>query len=303
MWVNVMRHIERRGIHLDELHARARTTHRSLAGLQRWGYVTVEEGVVRRTKAGSEVSEVWAPMAGTVEERWNRRFGTEPVRVLRAALEVVVSSAGSGLALPDYLPIVAPNNNGKFQAMDVESVHLHEGEDRPLDISALLARALLAFTVDVERESRLSLPISANTLRVLDGHGVRLRDIPRLTGLSKEGNAMALGFLTRRDCVVIEDDRSSARGKVARLTPKGLRAQEKAHRVLAATEAGWSARFDVSGLRQALEPIVVGSDGGPSPLFRGLEPYPDGWRASVRRPEILPHYPMVLHRGGYPDGS
>jgi hypothetical protein len=27
------------------------------------------------------------------------------------------------------------------------------------------------------------------------------------------------------------------------------------------------------------------------------------WRASVPNPETLPHYPMVLHRGGYPDGS
>ena len=24
---------------------------------------------------------------------------------------------------------------------------------------------------------------------------------------------------------------------------------------------------------------------------------------SVRQPETLPHYPMVLHRGGFPDGS
>jgi methyltransferase (TIGR00027 family) len=37
--------------------------------------------------------------------------------------------------------------------------------------------------------------------------------------------------------------------------------------------------------------------------FQGLDPYPDNWRASVRRPVTLPHYPMVLHRGGYPDGS
>ena len=35
----------------------------------------------------------------------------------------------------------------------------------------------------------------------------------------------------------------------------------------------------------------------------GLEPYPDNWRASARRAATLPHYPMVLHRGGYPDGS
>jgi hypothetical protein len=43
--------------------------------------------------------------------------------------------------------------------------------------------------------------------------------------------------------------------------------------------------------------------GQPPPLFGGLEPYPDNWRALVRRPDVLPHFPMVLHRGGYPDGS
>ena len=47
---------------------------------------------------------------------------------------------------------------------------------------------------------------------------------------------------------------------------------------------------------------ALGAPGGP-PLMQGLEPYPDGWRAKVRRPGVLPHYPMVLHRGGYPDGS
>jgi len=41
----------------------------------------------------------------------------------------------------------------------------------------------------------------------------------------------------------------------------------------------------------------------PPPLSGGLEPYPDNWRASVRRPATLPHFPIVLHRGGYPDGS
>ncbi len=54
-------------------------------------------------------------------------------------------------------------------------------------------------------------------------------------------------------------------------------------------------------------------DGGPS-LALGLQPYPDGWRS--RPPYLaqtkafladpagaLPRHPMVLHRGGYPDGS
>jgi hypothetical protein len=53
-------------------------------------------------------------------------------------------------------------------------------------------------------------------------------------------------------------------------------------------------------LRASLEPLAAGQ---PPVLFGGLEPYPDNWRASVRWSATLPHFPMVLHRGGYPDGS
>jgi len=51
-------------------------------------------------------------------------------------------------------------------------------------------------------------------------------------------------------------------------------------------------------LRASLEPLAARQ-----PLSGGLEPYPDNWRALVRRPDVLPHFPVVLHRGGYPDGS
>jgi methyltransferase (TIGR00027 family) len=55
-----------------------------------------------------------------------------------------------------------------------------------------------------------------------------------------------------------------------------------------------------AGLRACLGPLAVGD---PPPLFAGLEPYPDNWRASARPLVTLPHFPMVLHRGCYPDGS
>jgi hypothetical protein len=49
-------------------------------------------------------------------------------------------------------------------------------------------------------------------------------------------------------------------------------------------------------------------------MSQGLRPYRDGWRAHKRylkQPAAfmhdpgaaLPHYPIVLHRGGWPDGS
>ena len=75
------------------------------------------------------------------------------------------------------------------------------------------------------------------------------------------------------------------------------------HELTGTIERRWHDRFTpgVTGaLRASLEPLAAGQ---PPVLFGGLEPYPDNWRASVRRPATLPHFPMVLHRGGYPDGS
>jgi len=59
----------------------------------------------------------------------------------------------------------------------------------------------------------------------------------------------------------------------------------------------------IGPLRRALERLAGGATRQTAPLFLGLEPYPDGWRASLRKPNTLPHYPMVTHRGGFPDGS
>jgi hypothetical protein len=50
----------------------------------------------------------------------------------------------------------------------------------------------------------------------------------------------------------------------------------------------------------ALERLVSDPE---SRLSKGLGPPPGGWRAAVRAKATLPQYPMVLHRGGFPDGS
>jgi DNA-binding MarR family transcriptional regulator len=143
-------------------------------------------------------------------------------------------------------------------------------------------------------------------LRVLDLAGTRPGDLPRLTGVSREGNAMCVGWLERHGCVEAVPDTTARRGKLIRLTPKGEKAQQKYRRLLRATEEAWRARFGadaIDDLRAALEAVVGDGTVEASPLGLGLVPHPDNWRARVRRPETLPHYPMVLHRGGYPDGS
>jgi hypothetical protein len=111
---------------------------------------------------------------------------------------------------------------------------------------------------------------------------------------------MSVGFLEKGGYVTLET------GRLARLTPKGLDAREAYRLRLAHMEERWTARFGeeaIGNLRHFLERLVGDGTAQQSPLFKGLEPHPGGWRASVRKPETLPHHPMVLHRGGFPDGA
>jgi hypothetical protein len=116
---------------------------------------------------------------------------------------------------------------------------------------------------------------------------------------------MSVSFLEKRGYAAMKPESRGSRVKVPVLTPKGRDAHTLYIQLLAKIEERWQARFGketIHALRKSLERLV-GEPTGQSPLFRGLEPYPNGWRASVRRPEGLPHYPMILHRGGFPDGS
>lgn len=56
----------------------------------------------------------------------------------------------------------------------------------------LLAKLLLAFATEFEEASRLSLAMSANLLRLTTDEAISVRDLPQLSGISKEGIAMCL---------------------------------------------------------------------------------------------------------------
>src|SRR5271167_2868482 len=75
-------------------------------------------------------------------------------------------------------------------------------------------------------------------------------------------------------------------------------------KLVAEIEDRWNKQFGkaISTLYSSLARLA-GDSTSSSPLFRGLKPYPENWRAKVSQPETLPYFPMVLHRGGYPDGS
>jgi DNA-binding MarR family transcriptional regulator len=323
MWVHCLRHVPAGGIPAGELAQRSRLTAKSMRTVvkrlaQWWGYLAVAPDpddtrarppqsawLVRPTAAGRQAQQVWEPLIGVVEDRWRARFGHQRSERLRTALAGIASQLD--VELPDYLPVGEPLLGPRLA-----------GDDAAADstLPALLSKVLLAFALDFELDSDLSLgiytsggparlTISANILRVLSAQGVRVADLPALTGVAKMALDNWLGSLEQHRYLVVGPDPAGSRFKVARLTPRGSKARDTYFRWTTSVEGRWAERFGaraVAALRDSIEPLA-GGPGPDSPLWRGIAPYPDGWRARVRQPETLPDYPVVSARGGFPDGS
>jgi hypothetical protein len=302
MWTNGLRLIDEDGVAVDELRRHARAAC-NIGGLERWGWIAVGDvngerragyvsrrgvkgdTVLRPTPAGTYARRLWPQVLSGVEERWGARFGSEVVAALRAALLGLVRP------MPWSPPEVHPSDGFRTHVVDGG-----DAVDSKCPLVALLGQVLTAFTLDYEQKAKVSLPLGANLLRVIDSGVVRLGDLPALTGVSKEGIAMAAGFLQRRDLAVRGPDHTIS------LTPKGLDAL--------ASYRHWAALPTSRDLRGALEAVLAQSDA----LAAGLVPPEGSWRAE--RPYhaqtqrmladptgALPWQPMVLHRGGWPDAS
>jgi methyltransferase (TIGR00027 family) len=203
-----------------------------------------------------------------------------------------------------------------------------QGRNGALPLSALLSQALVAFTIEFDNEAEhrlphrttghgasapgdgapapwlVSLAMWENCMRYVTGEPITVGDLEARarTGTNLDG-MRRWGYITIDGTARKAHNGRPGRNAVLRATAAGLRAREIWRALPALIEQRWHDRFTpavTATLRTALEPLAAGQ---PPPLFAGLEPYPDNWRASVRRPGTLPHFPMILHRGGYPDGS
>ncbi len=320
MWSNFLRFVGE-GIAVGGLpeaaglpKARALST---LGGMERWRYVFVApegveeppaekrdgygsarglraEWIVRPTPTGRAAQQLWPPHFEEIERRWEARFGEGVVGELRDASLELVEPLDSDL--PEYLPVVVGTTG-----MVSEVVERGRRGPPPGHLCGLLAQALLAYTLDFEREPGLSLPLAANVVRVLGAAETDVRELPAAGGISKEGVAMALTWLTRSGHVEVE-------AKRARLTAEGHEALASVGPRHAEVESGFGDR--ARRLRAALKPLLD----RPALLADSLRPPPGGWRGE--RPYLaqtervledplahLPHHPLVLHRGGWPDGS
>ena len=330
MWSNVLRFVGE-GIMVGGLPDAAGLPRQrvlsNLGGMERWRYVFVapapadhptgekREGwgssrglrsdwLVRPTAAGRATQAIRPALFGELEDAWERRFGAVTLDELRSSSRALV--ARLDFDLPEYVPIVA-SSDGMVAGFTART---RSGPPRPSSLTSSLAQVLLTYTLDFEALSELSLALSANFVRVLGEDGTPVRDIPLLAGVSKEATAMALGFLGRAGYATLEGSTAATRG--ARLTAKGTETRARLPDVHERVERAWRDRFgddDVDRLRAALGAVLEHAD-----LREGLRAPANGWRASkpyrartdalLEDPRAaLPHYPLVLHRGGWPDGS
>jgi len=322
MWSNVLRFVTEAGTTVGEVAHRGCLDVGALAsvvgGLERWGYVVVDRApgpnatafgsargikpgtVVRASGTGTVVRNLWEPLVAEIEARWSERFGA--LDELRAALGAIVDERDT--AMPPFLPVLSGKGLYAASAVAVRPGERPSGDELP----TLLARVLLAFILDYERDAPVSLPIAANVLRLLGVTATPVADLPLASGVSKEAVSLALTWLAGREYVTIAPQ-PGGRGKVAALTPSGVDAQADFFARLAAVEDDWAKRYEIDAVRASLTAVLESSA-----LCAGLVTPPGGWRDTGRYKPLtrafvdapraaLPHAPMVLHRGGWPDGS
>jgi DNA-binding MarR family transcriptional regulator len=329
MWTNFIRYIADDGTPVRDLQAMACLSEPAIKSrlhhLEWWRYLTFEPDpsdprakpryrdlLVRLTKGGRRSRDEWKPLTSLIDKRWRSRIGKETIDSLKASLGTI--ALGVAEDLPDYLPVVDYQDGMRAKLLlPNEPPPQKRTSMAQLDLSALLSRVLLGLTLEFERESKISLTISANVLRVIEEGGTSLKDLPMRAGVAKEGVTVAVNYLKKNGFVTVGTDKA----KLVLLTTKGKKALEEYRENLKRIEKEWEKAFAIKTmrtLRDSLEALDNATKDGKSRLAQGIEPPAGSWRtvkpyaelteAFMREPRsALPHHPMVLHRGGFPDGS
>ena len=313
VWANLMRFLSAGPVSIRDLAARAlaseKQTKFELGCLERWRLVKLEpdpaddrpipttthrlsgrvlrdgwgsgrgmrsDWMVRLTRRGQKACEIWPPLFDEIERRWMTRFGDDYVSGLRRALEDV--AAQLDFEMPQALP-------GYWEGEGTYPPRIAHAPGS-LSLPALLSQVLLAFTIEFERESRAPLWLCANTLRVLGEKPIRESDIPRLTGGSPETSGIGWQI---KPYIVIEPDPAAKRGKVVRLSPRGLAAQQAYRDLNAAIEKRWEANFGkarIARLRDSLRELFVPRSGDRLLLSEGLVPAEGTVRSGAETPAL-----------------
>lgn len=307
MYVNFLRFVPDAGITMRVLAAQAGSPdaiHPAYHGMRRWGYTTYTpdiagskpkakdaDALVKLTPNGRVARDQWATTFDDVEARWAAR-GLDNLH--RALLPV-----GSSIdrPLPEYLP----THGADLRLPPIASPATREPDH--VGLLGLLAQALMNITAEFDADAMVPLCVAQNMLRPFDNGPTLVRDLPDVTGVAKKAWDSGVPLAERSGLWAVEPA-AQGRGKQMRLTDAGRAMRDAYAASLRQIESDWAARCaaPLAKLRTELESFV--GDGSPNaPVFKGIEPYPDCWRAEIAPIKTLPHHPVVSHRGGYPDGS
>jgi hypothetical protein len=285
VWTDLMRFLARGAVSVRDLPANSADPDKQpkfrLGCLERWGFVILEthqpekrqrrdgwgsgrgiraDWMVRLSAKGASACEIWPPLAGLIERRWEQRFGNATISRLREAL----ANISDKLAVP------------------AQATHTGGHPTLP----GLLSRLLSAFRLEFDPASPLPLTLCANTLRVLGEQPARLADLPRLTGASPEQSDIGWQL---RPYVVVKPDPAARRGKVVHLSPRGLQAQQTYYRLIGEIELRWEAQVGRNALSELRKLMLELFDrrGKDGPLLsEGLVPPPGTVRAGDQAPAL-----------------
>jgi hypothetical protein len=312
-WTNLMRFVAEGAVSVRDLTAQALATDKQMkfevGCFERWGFIVLAPGpaddrplptrmhrqsgrerrvgwgsgrgiradwMVRLTSKGLAASEIWPPLFGAIEGRWEKRFGKDEISRLRQTLQDVAGQLE--FELPQGLP-------RSWEGAEEFPPRVRRGESR-FSLPVLLSQLLLTFRLEFDCESPVPLAWCANTLRVLGEKPIRAAEIPRLTGCSPETSDIGWQL---KPYVVIEPDPTARRGKVVRLSPRGLRVQQTYHRLIGEIEKRWEARFgkeEVGRLRESLQGLLNRRRGDRPLLSEGLVPPQGTVRAGDQAPAL-----------------
>jgi len=274
VWLTLMRFLRKDGVSAEDLIGKAIQSPERvkfmLGCLERWRFIRLKsnpptadgvrdgwgsgrgirsEWIVQLTSKGAKAVMIWPPLLDEIEERWRKRFGAEVILQLRETLRSLTGQGDSNLP-------------------------------------SLLGRALLEFKKEFDREAPERLELSANILRVLSKAGTPEKDISYLTGGSRETSGV--GWEVKR-YVIAEPAPKANQGKVVRLTPLGLKAQEAYFRLVDVIERRWQTRFGkkkIIQLRRALEELFESREGERPLIMAGLVPPSGVIRAGCQLPAL-----------------
>ncbi len=228
------------------------------------------------TGKGRAAGEVWPPLFDEIERRWRERFGDDDIGDLRRGLEEIVEQVD--MELPQGFPATWETCKG-YPARTA-------ARTGPLALPVLLSQALLAFTLEFDRLSPAPLRLCAGTLRVLSEQPTPAAGIARLTGSSPETSGIGWQI---KPYVVVEADPDGGRGQVVRLSPRGLKAQQRYRDLIAEVEMSWEARYareKIHRLRGALLDLFVARAGDRPIISEGLAPEEGTVRAGKQAPAL-----------------